>query len=295
MKALCAVLAAWVLMCGPCPEGRAEGEALRPALIRSAEVYDPDGETGGWVLRTTTEYEYENGCPLSVTVYDHNTGERTVTAFEYVFEDGLPVSMTRYNGQGFAEETAEYACGRLMRILRNEQDGNSTTETLFSYTDKGDYFTLLLSRERFLDPTGESTGYTKEEVDSVSVTLRNGLLARTVNTGLYANWNDGEEKEWERFNGTYAADYDEDGIISSTSAVFRAGPEGAADLFEITKMDGRITEVIHALRYPGEDAAQPMERIVFTYGETETDPARYALMINAHIVTDGYSYRYYWY
>ena len=98
-----------------------------------------------------------------------------------------------------------------------------------------------------------------------------------------------------RFNGTYTANYDGDGILSGTSSVFRAGPDGGEDRFALTREKGRVKEAVRSLQYPGQE---PMltGRCVFEYTDVPVAPARYSNMINEHIMGPGNNYyRYYWY
>lgn len=277
------------------PSGEASGQDRRPALVKTVTEYAVDYDTGDWYPRAVTEYSYENGYPVSVVSTFPDAEIQTSVSLEYTFEDGQPVLMKRYDEEGVLEETVEYTDGKIARILEESPNGNSVTETLLSYANGDTYFTLLLF-SRVSQGIQDEPGFNMEEVDSVSVTTSNGLLDKTVNTGLYANWNEGEEKEWLRFNGTYTAYYDEDGILTTTSSVFRAGPSGSIDLFETTWEDGRITEAVWSIQNPDQDA-EPMARFEFEYyDDLEIDPVRYASMINAHIMgNEANYYRFYWY
>lgn len=145
------------------------------------------------------------------------------------------------------------------------------------------------------DPAGERPGEYMEEVDSIRITTQNGLLKRTLNTGMYANWSEGDPKEWQRFNGTYIANYDEDGILHDTSSSYRAGPPGGSLLFDVTKDNGKITEIVRSDRYPDRDIV-PQNKYVFEYTDEAIDPARYANMINDHILSgDNTFYKFNWY
>ena len=63
----------------------------------------------------------------------------------------------------------------------------------------------------------------------------------------------------------------------------------------MTRSGGRITEVIRKTTTPDGETA-PDARIVFEYYDTSVDPARYSLMINAHIMEEGNNfYIYNWY
>ena len=298
--ALFALLMAGIMLTGTAcasgsPSQEVPGSERRPALIRSVVEYGIDFETGEWYPRLETEYSYENGYPVTVVYKYPDDGYQYSKTFEYTFEDGLPVSMKQFDEEGVLESTTEYTNGKISRIDAESESGGTVTETLFSYTNSEEFFSLLLFSRASQSFEG-GPGFTMEEVDGVSVTTRNGLLEKTVNTGLYANWNEGEEKEWLRFNGTYTANYDDDGILSRTSTEFRAGPPGIDDLFDLTWEDGRVTEAVWS-QQDSEQDAMPMARFSFEYyDETEIDPARYATMINAHIMgNDGNFYRFYWY
>ena len=122
-----------------------------------------------------------------------------------------------------------------------------------------------------------------------------GLLVKTVNTGMYANWGGEEAEEWLRFSGTYTAEYDGDGIVAETSAVHRVGPSGTDNRFELTREDGAVAEgVCYA---PGEgDTWLAVSRFTFEYTDTETTPSRYAQMINSFLMgSENSYYKYNWY
>ena len=266
------------------------------ALVQSVDVYGVDYETKEWVLQKQITYEYENGYPVKCTVDEVGVDEHSVTTFVYTFDDnGQPLTQKRYNADGVLDQTTEYVGGRIKDIYYEQTEEGTTTRTMYQYANGDTHFTLQLISLNSKSSSPDMPGYTMEEIDSVQVTTReNGLLEKTVNVGIYANWNDGEEKEWQRFNGTYTANYDEDGILNNTSVAFRAGPPGAQNLFAVTKENGLIKEVVRSQRMDGQEEAE--QRIVFTYTDVETDPIRYAAMINAHIIdaTNEY-YRYYWY
>ena len=137
---------------------------------------------------------------------------------------------------------------------------------------------------------------TMEEVDSIDVTKNGELLKKTVNTGMYANWNDGETKEWQRFNGTYTANYDSDGIIHDTTAVFRAGSFSGEDHIKVTKNKGRVSEVETSVYYPDNNTTMISDKYVIEYTDSEIDAARYANMINDIVLGQGNNfYKYFWY
>ena len=86
------------------------------------------------------------------------------------------------------------------------------------------------------DPSApKSPCYNAEEFDQIIVTQKDGLLRKTVNSGLYTNWLDGEDREWMRFNGTYSAFYDGDGILEHTECVYRDDQIPVNYVFEVKK------------------------------------------------------------
>ena len=69
-------------------------------------------------------------------------------------------------------------------------------------------------------------------------------MKKSINSGFYANWNENEPKRWLRFNGTYTAEYDSDGIAKLMSAVFRAGPPQTSYEVEVQRENGVITGAV---------------------------------------------------
>ena len=290
------LVSAVIVACAAFCSGASLWEADSPALLSSVVKYGFDYETKEWTPRLTVEYQYDNAYPTSVC-YTYPDGDfNSIKTFAYVFENGKPVSRKQFNEEGVLESITEYTDGNVTRIDAELNYEETVRTILYSYANGGAHFTLKLSSSHSEDPAGSYPGYSMEETDSVSVTTsKKDLLEKTVNTGLYANWNEGEEKEWMRFNGTYTAYYDKEGILSCTSSRFRAGPAGGEDLFELTKVNGRITEAVRSIRYPGQEA-QPMAKYVFAYNDTKIDPVRYASMINAHIMDeDNNYYEFFWY
>ena len=175
-----------------------------------------------------TRFRYENGYPVEKAVTYPESNEIELTFFEYEFADGLPVSMSQTVNGSSSVRTTEYKDALPYEILIESGGGISRSRILLQYTDRGPYFTLLFSSR---EESGGEGGvpFVMEEADSVSVTLKGGVMVRSVNTGIYANWNEGDEREWMRFNGTYTAYYDDNGILTGTSSAFRAGPLGGED------------------------------------------------------------------
>ena len=111
---------------------------------------------------------------------------------------------------------------------------------------------------------------------------------------MYANRGAEVEKEWLRFNGTYTASYDGDGIVVSTSSVMRAGRSGIDDRFEAFRENGLITEA--TVLYPEGSSWTGSTRFVFEYTDMEMSHGRYATMINSFLMGESNNYyQYFWY
>ncbi|MBR6953576.1 MAG: hypothetical protein IKH77_00850 [Clostridia bacterium] len=273
---------------------QAEGTVVRPRLVRTVTEYGVDFDTQEWTPVRTWSYSYENGYPVSVDRYEIDADNHVITSFSYVFDGDLPTERKSLDDDGNLLSVTEYHNGRVYNVIEEDEDRRNVL--YYQYGNGDEYFTLVLRDERIRnteDPEGVSDY--SEEVDAISVTTENGLLVKTVNTGMYANWSDREEKEWLRFSGTYTAEYDEDGIAVLTSAVHRVGPSGVDGRYELTKADGVVTG--GSCFIPEEnDSWLETARFTFEYTDTETTPARYAQMINSFLMgTESSYYKYNWY
>lgn len=179
-------------------------------------------------------------------------------------------------------------------ITTRSDDGTYISIDRFQYANGDEYFTLLLHENHSVFPEAPEMNDDSEEVDAVSVTSSNGLLVRTVNTGMYANWGTEDEKEWLRFNGTYTASYDGGGIVVSTSSVLRTGPSGIDGRYDAFREDGLITEA--TVLYPEGSSWTGMTHFVFEYTDMEMSRGRYATMINSFLMGESSNYyKYFWY
>ncbi len=260
-----------------------------PALISSVEQYRIDYETGEWTLNSRTTYAYQDAYPVSKTFSEILADHETVTIFEYDLQDGVPQKMKQYDSDGTQSgETIYKENGVIDRRKSFSADHLYEQEQVYQYGLDDAYFTMVLHESA----NRGSSDFTEhmEEVDSVVLTEQNGLLQKTVNNGLYANWDDKEQpKEWMRFNGTYTAEYDSDGIVSDTSAVYRAGPSGKELKFEVKRENGRVTEAIR-YRCNGTDGWIEDEKTVFEYTDIAVSKSRYASMINAFLLGESSTY-----
>ena len=277
-------------------EGAVKPEETNPALVKTVTLYGVNYETGEWEVWSKTEFVYENDYPKSITTVYPDADYQTVETFDYSFADGVPVSMTRYE-DGVEKTSADYVNGRLSQVSYKYDFEQSTRFQTYIYGNDDDYFTLILHSSHMGDPSDPSSPfYNAEEIDEVNVETEGGLLRRTTNRGLYTNWVDGEDREWMRFNGTYTAYYDYEGILSSTSCKYRDDQTPVDYLFDVTREDGRVVEVIRKLKTQGSEEEFNDVKIVFEYTDIQTDAARYSLMINAYILDAQNNFYFYnWY
>ncbi len=172
---------------------------------------------------------------------DEEIGSAT-TFFDYTFENSLPKTCKITKDNDSYTATNEYNNGRVYNVHGDFGDG-SYINIYYQYANGDGYFTSLL-RESLTAGNEYFPEQFAEETDFVQVTVENGLIRKTVNSGYYANWNEREPKKWLRFNGTYTAEYDSDGIAKTMSAVFRNGKDGIQYQIEIKKENGVITEAV---------------------------------------------------
>ncbi len=272
----------------------------KPALIKSFITYQLDYASKKWVKTSKTDFQYENGYPVLKDLFEYTTGATTRTTFNYkFFKNGKPSTRTDYK-DGELEWIVTYnKDGTINR--QDNKSKNSKLERIYQYADGAPYFTAVLHNSIYYNAKKPKVmDYTMEEIDSISVkTWDNGLLKKTTNTGLYANWNNGEEKNWERFNGTYTVNYDKNGIANNTSAIYRFGPSGKELSFKLTVKDGRITQIVQRRwnSVAGKNGAWENNlKFTFQYTDIKIDKARYSLMINDSVLTASSTYYIYnWY
>ena len=279
---------------------KAAQTVTRPALLKSVTAYRTDYQTKKWVKDSKTSFKYKNAYPVLIQTYEYEAQATTKSTFQYTFyKNNLPKTRKEYK-DGALEWIVQYnKNGAIERMdLRNEQ---VKKERIFQYADGAPYFTAVLHNNIFYNiDQPKVVDFTMEEIDSIAVkTRKNGLLEKTTNCGLYANWNADEEKEWQMFNGTYTVNYDENGIAHDTYAVFRSGPSGKALCFKVKIENGRVIQAIRKTWIQPEGGKahwENEEKFVFQYTDTAIDNARYSLMINHCMITsDSSYYMYNWY
>ena len=273
---------------------RAEEGVIRPRLVKTVTEYAMDFETNAWVPARNWDFTYENGYPVMIDMHEIDADMHVITTFAYVFEDGVPAERRTYDADGSLLSVTEYRNGSVYNVY--EENDLRKSALFYQYGNGDAYFTMVLRDERSQDALdSQDAGDHAEEVDAVSVTVQNGLLFKTVNTGMYANWGGEEAKEWLRFNGTYTAEYDKEGIVKITSAVYRVGPSGIEGRFELTRADGLVTEGVRYFPEHGGDWFADA-RFTFVYTDIETTSARYAQMINSFLMgSESAYYKYNWY
>ncbi len=277
-----------------------EARVTRPALLRAFTRYEMDFKTKEWKKAEKTTFKYENAYPVLIKTYAYDAKTVSKTAFDYKFyKNNQPKAREQYKDGRLEWNVAYNRDGTISEMnCTNEQ---AKMERFFQYANGAPYFTVVLHSNIYYDlDRPDDVDFTMEEVDSISVTTRsNGLLKKTVNTGLYANWNRDEEKVWRRFNGTYTANYDANGVVKNTSAIYRMGPSGNEWSFSATVKDGRITQVIQK-RWSNDASGKGhwmnMNKYVFQYTDTRISKVRYAQMLNDCLLTSSSTYYFYnWY
>ena len=298
-KMLAVVIAAVLIMScvSACSSG---GEISNPALVSKVTQYDIDYTTGEWREKLVTEYEYENAYPTLIKSYDNDSKSEDSKIFKYEFNEEKPVKMEQYDEKKHLESSAKYTKrGNISRRCDYYGDGDEWggLEQLFIYGNRGRYFTTVLHENLMRNPDDPDTPDDHaEEVDTVDVEVEDGLLRKTINNGIFANFTDGAPKEWCRFDGTYTAYYDDNGIVNVCNAQFSSYP-GSGDQvkFDVVIKDGRITDVIRS--ESGSDGNwTETNRFAFEYSDVGVDNARYASMINEIIMMGSNNYYMYnWY
>ena len=265
-----------------------------PMLV--TKVINYDKVQGKWVNSSTIEYSYENSYPKTKKLYEYEEKTPHITTYDYTFKKDKPSKMisTDFNG---GKLEVSYENGVVMEDLYTSEDGSSTKKRIFQYGNNDNYFTFVFHKTVSEDISGNNyPTYYAEETDSISVTTKNGLLKKTINTGLFANYDEGTPDEWTRFNGTYTVDYDETGIVSNTSVKSLQGYSGDVFKTKLTKENGRVTEVIKYQYNDQTNKWNEIRKIEIEYSDVKTDKYRYASMINALIMDEENTYYIYsWY
>ncbi len=252
-------------------------------LLKSVKTYVIDYDTQDWTLYSTTNIEYNNAYPTVIEeIYSDEELGTLKTFFDYTFENDLPKTSTITKENDSSNTTIEYNNGRVYNV-RDEYDDGGYINTWYQYANGDGYFTSLF-RETYTAANDYFPEQFAEETDSVQLTVENGLMKKSVNSGYYANWNEREPKRWLRFNGTYTAEYDSDGIAKNMSAEYRVGPPQTTYIVEVQKENGVITG---AVVNGGTGAAMMYE---FEYTDTEISAARYSQMMNYFIIGPGSNY-----
>ena len=277
----------------------ANGKALKAALtltvkksstlwrlVKGAKYYRKNYETGKWELDHKVILKYKNAYPAEIdTIQDFGDGDEIFKKlFNYTFENGVPVKCVCTEDGTPGTTTMEYNKGRLYEV--HYKSDNSSADTYYQYANGNDYFTSLV-KEFHQAGSEYNKAETMEETDSVQVTLKDGIIAKSVNSGFYANWQEGEDKQWLRFNGTYTCTYDSDGIVKLMEVDYRKFVIDHAVFakFATAKKNGFITKAV-TKNPDGSD----YEKVVFEYTDTTISPARFSNMMNYFISGAGTNY-----
>lgn len=297
------ILAAIMIMqCMTCAPVYASSKAKSPALVKSVMVYDISYKTGKWEKSQKRTFTYKKKYPKKSITYDYNGKFRTTATFKYTFSGKLPQKMVMKRSDSDAADTYIYnKSGLIGRSITGPDDNGKTMCYIYGTRN---YFTTVLHDHIWIEEKdGEESAYEyAEEIDSVAVTTRkNGLLRKTVNHGLFANYTYAEKRKWERFDGVYTVNYDKNGIAYKTSARFKTFPDSGPQLkFRVFRKNGLITTVIRykwdTAANKGKGAWEKDQKFVFKYTGQKISRIRYASMINSQIMDEANNYYIYnWY
>ncbi len=275
---------------------QSEEKITDPRLVKTATEYGLNYETGEWYKMNVYEYTYENAYPVEIKTTNSDGEVMPLNTFEYTFKDDVPMTRKDYLDKELIK-IVEYDQGRHYHEKKIYMDGSKEIDVgnnYYAYSNQDEYMTQFLT-ETFEYNDEDGIVATMEEVDSVLVTTQNGLLEKTVNTGMYANWGIDEKKEWMRFNGTYTINYDKNGIAADTSAIYRKGESGPQYRVEKTIENGLITEIVVQNCINDKEEWAPEKKIIFEYTDTSISESRYAWMMNAFAMEYNAGYIYNWY
>ncbi|MBQ3416878.1 MAG: dockerin type I repeat-containing protein [Ruminococcus sp.] len=276
----------------PCSDGIGEPikKEMEHKLVSRLQAFRWNYDAQDWDISYTSTFEYENAYPVLIdTLESYEGAEHTQKTFEYTFDGDLPLTSTITDTAQSTVTTTEYKNGKVYNRRLDSIGSTSWMTEKYQYGHDDDYFTLVL-HEGFVDNLGYMPNEWKEEADSISVTTENGLLKQSVNTGIYAKWLEGEEKEWIRFRGVYTINYDADGIASLRTANYSDIGYDPQYRYEVVKKNGKITEIIKYNYNTYEGGWIAAEKYLFDYTDIEISPARYSLMINDFITEHGGNY-----
>ena len=267
-------------------------------LVSSVLYYEMDYSTKKWSRQSVTNYTYKKAYPTTIKVKETYADEAQVTKLKYTFRDnGIPKKMTAVNNDGTLTVTYNSKGARYKSVTKSDY---STLRQYFQFAENKNFFSAVLHDGEYYEDDKKTISSTMEETDSISLTLSNGLLKKTVNTGMYANVNAGEKKTWQRFNGTYRADYDTNGILKQTSAKFRMGVSGKEYSFIVKRKNGRITSVTRRRWVHPRDGQKGYweneGKILFKYTNIKISKQRYSSMINDAVIGSSNNYYFFhWY
>ena len=280
-----------ILVClSACAKDSSKG-VTDPKLVKSVTRYEIDYSTGEWYAKGITEYDYENAYPVSIKNHDNDADMDTIRSFEYEFDNEIPVQMNEHDIDGNHVGRVLYTNGVRDRDYAYNGSGGNIAERIYQYGNRDEYFTMVHHESTVSYPEElEMPDDYAEEVDSVIVTTEDGLLKKTVNDGIYANWSETEEKIWYRFMGSYSIEYDRNGIAGNLLSVYSIGSPESREKYEIKYKDGKVTEIVRYFLNNSDSGKDEdwneRTKFVFEYTDVVISPARYASMIN-DIITDG--------
>lgn len=293
-----------LIQCMTCSPVFAESKSKSPALIKSVVVYNINYDTQKWEKSQKRTFTYnKKKYPKKQSIYEYDAKMKTTKTFKYTFRGKLPKKMTLKSSGSATPDKYSYTKKGLVSRITTGPDENGKRTKVFTY-GAGNYFTSVLHDNIWTetDQDGKTAYEYGEELDSVAVTPRkNGLLRKTVNRGIFANYSHAEKRRWERFDGVYTVNYDKNGIVYKTVAKFRTYPDSGPQLrFKVYRENGLITKVIRYNWDPdankGKGAWVKDQKFIFKYTSMEINKIRYASMINSQVMDESNNYYMYnWY
>jgi len=289
--------------CMTCSTAFAKSSTKSPALLKSVVKYDINYKTHKWKKSEKITFTYKKKYPKKISTYDYEAKSKSTKTFNYTFKGKVPKKMTLKNPGINPTETYKYTKRGLVSKISTGPNKNGKCALWFVYGNKNYFTTVLHDYIRVEGSKDSNNEYNfAEEIDSVTVSTRkNGLLKKTVNHGLFANYAKAQNRKWARFNGIYTVKYDKNGIANLTTAKFSSFPGSGKQLkFKTYMKNGLVTKVIgynwDTEAKKGKGAWEKDSKIVFKYTGTKIDKIRYAAMINDQIMEkENNYYMYNWY
>lgn len=281
----------------------AKSENIKTRLVSRVVISSYDSQSKKWTKDRRTSFAYKKAYPVKKVDYYYDGKTKSKETYKYTFlKNGNPKKMLQYDNDGRHTSTRKYRIG-LVRNINFNADGIESKE-VFQY-GAGKYLTIKIHEEvrhNISEDNPDMIEYA-DEIDYMNVKTRKGLLKKTVNHGIFANWDNTETpKNWSDFMGTYTARYNKYGIIKDTYAKFSkiaSSSTGKQNKFVMKVKDGVINSVIkyewNNAFNKGKGRWEPASKYTFKYAKTKISPYRYSQMMSNILMEQNNYYEYLWY